>query len=195
MAPMDDAFEVDLVGYEDNRSAKIAPGEYIAVVDKATKGLSKEAGNTMITLSFRIVSGDYQGSKLIDRLVMIDTARWKTVAFLQAIGIPTPEGRKIRIQFSQILGRKLKITVAEGKPYNGRTKSEVMEYNRYAPSTDGAVTEAPSETPTPAEVVEPQPAASSANGAPTSPDPVSDTPEPVTASVTSSGVTAAVEDL
>jgi hypothetical protein len=85
----------------------------------------------MVNVWFRIIDGPEAGATIIDRLVLTEKSLFRVVGFLQAIGVPTPK-KKFKIPHNAIRGRRLVITVEDGEPYNGRTKSEVRGYSKFA---------------------------------------------------------------
>lgn len=123
---MADQIVVDLTNYKDRVGARVAPGTYTVVVEDAETAKSK-AGNPMIQTWLRIVGGQFDGQTIVDRLTLSENAMFRVVGFMQGIGLPTPK-KRLNLSLSNIVGKKLQITVEDGEPYNGRIKSEVRDY-------------------------------------------------------------------
>lgn len=119
---------IDLTNYRENVSSRVQPGDYLVIVDHAEYDKAR-SGAMMITLWYRILNGEFEGAEIIDRLVQTERAMFRTVGFMQAIGMPTPK-KKLQINLSQFIGKKLVVTLDDGEPYNGRISSEVRGYMR-----------------------------------------------------------------
>lgn len=117
---------IDLSNYKDRVGSRVREGRYRVVVDDAEQDRSA-AGNEMINLWLRIVGGDFDGQTVVDRLVLTPNSLFRVVGFLQAIGIPTPK-KRIQLDVSSFIGKRLDVDIADGDPYNGRVKSEVRGY-------------------------------------------------------------------
>lgn len=118
---------IDLSNYRDRVGGRIEPGRYRVVVEDAWEDKSN-AGNTMITMNLRVSDGgEFDGTSVIDRLVLSEKSLFRVVGFMQAIGLPTPK-RKLQVNLSRFIGQTLEIDVEDGDPYNGRVKSEVRAY-------------------------------------------------------------------
>lgn len=126
-----DSLIVDLTGYRDRTGSRVEPGRYKVQIEEVesdkTGPNSKKPGTPMINLWFRIVGGEYDGHTVVDRLVLMDTAMFRFVGFMQALGLPTPR-KRIKVNIAQFVGKTLQIDVEDGDPYNGRVKSEVRGY-------------------------------------------------------------------
>lgn len=117
---------IDLSNYKDKVGSRVTPGRYRVLVEDAELTQSA-AGNPMINLWFRVQGGDFDGATIVDRLTQTENALFRTVAFMQAIGMPTPR-KRLQINLRQFVGKVLDIDVEDGDPYNGRVKSEVRGY-------------------------------------------------------------------
>ena len=125
---MSNEVTIDLSNFKDRVGQRIQPGRYRVVVDDVEQDTAK-SGNQMINLWLRVVEGEFNGSVLIDRLVLHQNSLFRVVGFLQAIGVPTPK-KKLRMNIQSFLGKVLEVEVDDGEPYNGRVKSEVRAYYR-----------------------------------------------------------------
>lgn len=128
-----DEVVIDLTGYKDRVGAHVPAGRYTVVVEDAELAKSKQQ-NQMINLWLRISGGDHDGATIIDRLTLTENAMFRVVAFMQALGIPTPK-KRLQVNIRSWTGRALEIDVEDGEPYNGRVKSEVRGYARSAQTT------------------------------------------------------------
>lgn len=164
-------FPIDLSNYKDKRGSLIKPdGVYrVQVEDAEWKAPTEQQSKSAIVLYFRILAPgtENDGKTVVDRLWMTDASMWRTVAFLEAIEVPTPR-KKFALPPSLIRGKTLKVKLEEGEPWNGRPpKSEVREFliddGAAAPSAPAEAPAAPA-----AEVAVEAPAATepeaSANG-------------------------------
>jgi hypothetical protein len=133
---MSDEVNIDLTNYKDKIGSRVLPGRYLVMVEDAETDTAK-SGNTMINLWFRIQGGEFDGSTIVDRLVLTDKSMFRVVGFMQGIGLPTPK-KRLRLNVRQFVGKTLEIDVEDGDPYNGRVKSEVRGYNRVAGSAAAA---------------------------------------------------------
>jgi Protein of unknown function (DUF669) len=119
---------IDLTNYKDRVGQQIKPGRYRVIVDDAELDTSKQ-GNQMINLWLRVADGPFASAVIIDRLVNTDKSLFRIVAFMQAIGMPTPK-KRLRFNVRSFVGKTLEVDVEDGEPYNGRVKSEVRGYMR-----------------------------------------------------------------
>lgn len=117
---------LDLTGYKDRMGERVAAGRYRVMVEDVEQDQSKQ-GNTMINMWLRIVGGEFNGSTIIDRLVITDKSLFRVVAFMQAIGLPTPK-KRFTLDISRFKGKILDVDLEDGDPWNGRVKSEVRGY-------------------------------------------------------------------
>ena len=132
---MSNEVTIDLSNFKDRVGQRIQPGRYRVVVDDVEQDTAK-SGNQMINLWLRVIEGEFNGSVLIDRLVLHQNSLFRVVGFLQAIGVPTPK-KKLRMNIQAFLGKVLEVEVDDGEPYNGRVKSEIRAYYRIT-SADAA---------------------------------------------------------
>jgi hypothetical protein len=119
---------VDLTQYKDRVGQHIKPGVYTVVVEDAEPDTSKN-DNPMVNLWLRVQGGEFDGVTIIDRLTQSPGALFRTVNFMQAVGLPTPK-KRFKLKMSMIIGKTLDIEVDNGDPYKGRVKSEVRAYGR-----------------------------------------------------------------
>jgi hypothetical protein len=131
---MSDDLTIDLSNYKDKVGSRVIPGRYKVIVEDAETDVAR-SGNQMINLWFRIQGGEFDGSTIVDRLVLTENSLFRVVGFMQAIGLPTPK-KRLAVNLKQFRGRVLEIDVEDGDPYNGRVKSEVRGYNKIAGSSN-----------------------------------------------------------
>lgn len=119
---------IDLTSYKERIGQRVVPGRYTVVVEDAEIDTAK-SGNQMINLWLRVLNGTYEGSTLTDRLVITEKSLFRVVAFMQAIGLPTPK-KRLAVNLRNFIGKTLDVDVDDGEPYNGRVRSEVRGYMR-----------------------------------------------------------------
>src|SRR5215204_342574 len=122
-----DEVNIDLSNYKDRVGSRVPPGRYRVLVEDAE--VDKAAsGNMMVTLFLRVQNdAEFEGATIVDRLVQTDNSMFRTVNFMQAIGMQTPR-KKLRVNLRQFVGKVLDVDVDDGAPYNGKVKSEVRGY-------------------------------------------------------------------
>lgn len=129
---MSDKVTIDLSNYKDRVGSRIAEGTYRVLVEDAERTEAK-SGNTMINLFLRVQGGEFDGATIVDRLVLTEKSLFRVVAFLQALGLPTPK-KRLQLGLDKFIGKQLDVQVEDGEPYNGRVKSEVRGYARITKS-------------------------------------------------------------
>lgn len=127
------SFEVDLTNYRNTFGERVKPDRYRVRVEDA-QPTTAASGNPMVNLQLQITKGEYKGYTIIDRLVSTEKALFRVVNFLEALGYPTPR-KKLNLNPEKWIGKTLDVDVADGKPYQGRVKSEVQGYMK-AESSD-----------------------------------------------------------
>lgn len=120
---------IPLSNYKSN-GENVPEGRYSVVIDDLEMTESKTK-KPMLNVWFRIVSGEYEDSVLKDRFVLQDTALFRIVMLMQALGMKTPK-KDLRIPAERFMGKRLEIDVKDGEPYKGRVKSEVVDYMKAA---------------------------------------------------------------
>lgn len=129
---------IDLSNYKDRTSARVPEGTYLVNVEDIEVGETRK-GDPMLTVYLKIIGGDQDGLNLVDRLTLTEKAMFRAVDFLRGLGIKTPK-KRIQIDPSKIIGRKVQVEVADGELYRGSIKSEIKGYMRVAkkPSTSSS---------------------------------------------------------
>ncbi len=155
MSGASQGFIIDLRNFKDRRGSRLPEGEYLVRVDDAEL-VETKAGDPMVNLFYVVVGGACDGSALVDRLVLKDASLWRAVAFLQAVGVPTPK-KNLNIPFKLIVGRTLLVTVEDGEPYNGQTKSEIRGYANAKAGSTAPKAEAPENPDAPEETAAEEP--------------------------------------
>jgi Protein of unknown function (DUF669) len=133
--PQDEVI-IDLTNFKDRVGSRVPAGRYTVVVQDAEAGMSNN-NNPTVTLWLRIRGGAMDGSTLVDRLTLTEKAQFRAVAFMQALGLPTPN-KRLRVNIRNWVGKVLDIDVEDGEPYQGRVKSEVRGYLRTQASRNGS---------------------------------------------------------
>ena len=124
---------IDLRNYRNKFGDRIKPGRYLVAVDYTEVGKAK-SGNEKITLLYRVIGGEFDGSTIADNLMTAGNALFRTVGFLQAIGVATPR-RELIIDPASWEGKRLEIDVNDGEPYSGNVRSEVRGYLKLQQTT------------------------------------------------------------
>lgn len=119
---------IDLSNYKDRVGGRVTPGTYTVSIDDVEVGKAS-SGNMMITVWLQVVSGEFAGTQIIDRLTQTPAAMFRTVNFMQALGLPTPK-KRLQLDFSKFIGRRVDVELEDGDPYRGRVKSEVRGYSK-----------------------------------------------------------------
>lgn len=147
---------INLSDYRERFSPQLPPGRYSVIVDHFEQGVAKSSGNTKITLWLRITEGPHRDAVLVDNLTITAAALFRVVAFMQAIGLPTPR-QNLQVNLKTWLNKRLQVDVEDGEPYKGRVKSEVRGYLRLTDNgdTDAAPADLSDLETEPAEVVVP----------------------------------------
>jgi hypothetical protein len=105
---------------------RVMPGRYLVVVEDTESDVSAQ-GNTMINVWLKVVRGEFSGSVILERLILMDKTLFRVVGFMQAIGLPTPK-KKLRVNIRSWVGKALEVDVDDAEPYMGRIKSQVTGY-------------------------------------------------------------------
>lgn len=121
---------LDLTNYRDRNGARVPEGNYLVQVEEVEVGKSPNKGTRQWTVYLRIIGGDQDGQMLVDRLYITENALFRVVGFLNGIGVKT-SNKKMRISPAKLAGRKARVDVADGEPYNGTVRSEVKSYQRF----------------------------------------------------------------
>lgn len=132
---MSENVTIDLTNYKDRMGSRVPPGRYRVVVEDAELDTAR-SGNKMINLFLRVIDGDFKDSTVTDRLVQTEKVMFRTVDFMNAIGLPTPR-KRLSINLSQFQGKIVEVDLDDGEPFNGRVKSEVRGYSRVAMQDQG----------------------------------------------------------
>lgn len=128
---------IDLSNYRDRTGSRVPEGDYLVQVEDLEIGQTRK-GDPMWTVYLKIIGGDQDGLNLVDRLTLSERAMFRVVGFLTGMGVKTPR-KRIKVDTNRLVGRKVKVQVADGEPYNGTIRSEVKAYERYsAPASASA---------------------------------------------------------
>lgn len=121
---------IDLSNYKERSSARVPEGEYLVNVEDIEVTQTRK-GDPMLVVYLKIIGGDSDGLNLVDRLTLTEKAMFRAVGFLQGLGIKTPK-KRIQVDPARIIGRKVRVEVSDGEPYNGQVRSEIRSYIRIA---------------------------------------------------------------
>ena len=120
---------IDLTNYRDRTGSRVPEGDYIVSVEDIEIGESRK-GDVMWTVYLSIVGGEYDGQTLVDRLTHTERALFRVVGFLQGMGVKI-QRKRIRVDTARLVGKKVKVQVSDGEPYNGTVRSEIRGYERF----------------------------------------------------------------
>jgi hypothetical protein len=120
-----ETFEVDLSGYINTQGSILPPGTYTLVVEDVEM-MSSKAGNPMWKITSSVVEGESKGLALVDFVTITSKAMFRVVAFLNAIGVPTPK-KSLSIPKSMMVGKMFEATVDDDE-YGGRKSSKIQSY-------------------------------------------------------------------
>lgn len=121
---------LDLTNYRDRNGARVPEGNYLVQIEEIEVGKSAQKGTPQWTVYLRIIGGDQDGLTLIDRLYLTENAMFRVVGFLNGIGVKTSK-KRMKIDTAKLVGRKARVDVADGEPYNGTIRSDVKSYQRF----------------------------------------------------------------
>lgn len=66
----------------------IPAGDYVVEIEKVENRTAK-SGNEMLSLTFNVMEGEYEGRKIFDLYVLTEKALWKLKDLLVAVGVDT----------------------------------------------------------------------------------------------------------
>lgn len=128
---------IDLTNYVDRFGSRVPEGRYLLRVDWVDVGKTSKTSKTpnapMVTVGLSIADGPHEGQSVVDRLVQSKDALFRTVAFLQGLGIKTPRQR-LEVDPELWKGLTVVADLVDGAPYRDKVKSEVAGY---LPKADG----------------------------------------------------------
>lgn len=148
---MSDTFEIDLSSYVPSQGEYIPPGEYLFSVEDMDDMVSS-AGNNMWKLTYSVVEGEHAGKIVTDFLPLTQKVLWKIVAFLGAVGVPTPK-KRLSIPKGMVVGKVFKGVVVDNE-YKGRVSPQLSQYISLSEGADAG----PSDLGDDDDEVEPTPA-------------------------------------
>lgn len=122
---MSETFEVDLSGYVNTKGSYLKPGKYVLTVEDV-EGMSSKAGNPMWKVTSSVADGPSKGETIVDFLTITQKAMFRVVAFLNAIGVPTPK-KSLSIPKSMMVGKVFEATVDDDS-YGGSVSSKIQSY-------------------------------------------------------------------
>lgn len=120
---------IDLSNYRDRFGSRVPEGDYLVEIDEIEVGKSSN-NDPMWTVFLRIVGGEYDGNTLVDRLTQTEKAMFRVVGFLNGMGVKTGR-KKLKVDLDRLTGRKVRVSVSDGDPFNGTIRSEVRGYTRF----------------------------------------------------------------
>lgn len=150
----DDTFDLDLTSFVPNRGSYLPPDTYQLVVEDLDM-FTSAAGNPSWKVLSSVVGGEHDGEVVSDFLALTPKALWRVVAFLSALGIPTPK-KRLEIPKAMMVGRRFVVSI-EDDTYKGAVQSKITSYSPVAPAAsamDDESDEPPWDEPDVSELVE-----------------------------------------
>lgn len=132
----DETFEIMIP--EGAESGKIPAGDqYIGKLLGAVVGKSK-ADNPMVTWTFTVNEGDFEGMDFRLWTPLTDNSMWKVSDVLAALGVPAKPGVKMTIKPKELVGTLVRMVIKDDSgEYQNKSKLD-----RILPHPDGAGTKA-----------------------------------------------------
>lgn len=127
----DDTFDLDLTSFVPNRGSYLPPDTYQLVVEDLDM-FTSAAGNPSWKVLSSVVGGEHDGEVVSDFLALTPKALWRVVAFLSALGIPTPK-KRLEIPKAMMVGRRFVVSI-EDDTYKGAVQSKITSYSPVAPA-------------------------------------------------------------
>ena len=111
------------------QGAIVPAGKYDVVCVNAEAKRSKDSGNQMIELTWKVMFQDgTEGPKIYDYLVFTPNAFWKIDNCLAACGAHPGEGKDVNLSPEHFIGQKCRIDVIVGKTNKGNERNEIKDY-------------------------------------------------------------------
>lgn len=105
---------------------KCAEGQHVVKLTEIEENES-QAGNDMLSATFKVVKGPSTGATLYDNFVLTEKALWKLQSFLTAVGIKA-DG-KVMLDLDKLIG-KMCIVEVEHEEYEGKTRAKIQEFKK-----------------------------------------------------------------
>lgn len=105
---------------------KCAEGQHVVKLTEIEEGTS-QAGNDMLSATFKVVKGQSTGAVLYDNFVLTEKALWKLQSFLMAVGMKA-DG-KITLDLDKLIGKTCIVEV-EHEEYEGKTRARIQEFKK-----------------------------------------------------------------
>lgn len=131
---------VDLTNFHKNVSDYVEPGQYQAVITDMALVESK-AGDPMLNVYLSVRGGEFDGSDLVDRLSQLPQAMFRTVGFLQGLGLPTPRKKFTIRGIDKHVGRTVTVDVVD-REYPAGSGTMTSNIQGYIPPKKSAREEA-----------------------------------------------------
>lgn len=100
-------------------------GDYLIRVAEVEEGVSRN-DNEMLSWTFEIADGDFEGSKLFYTTVLSKDSLWKLREVLEALGQDVPDG-KLDIDLKELIGCECGATVFH-ETYEGKKKAKIADF-------------------------------------------------------------------
>jgi len=104
----------------------IDEGDYKAMIS-GIKTRNTKSGNSQKQVIFDVEDDHGKKSKISDFIVEIEEVYWKIQSLLWACGLPYEGKIDMSDDWDELLGKKLKITVAK-EEYQGKVRNKIVSY-------------------------------------------------------------------
>lgn len=132
--PADDE-AIELLIPEGAESGRIPAGDqYIGKLLGLVQGESESSGNPMITWTFTMYDGDFQGMDFNMWTTLTANSMWKLADTLTALGVAWEPGVPLKIRPKELKGTLVRMVIKDDK-YEGRERSKLAAI---LPHPDGA---------------------------------------------------------
>lgn len=122
---------LDFTKDESEGRKRFKEGDYVVKVLAVKMGHSEQKGTPYAEFTLAFTEGKYKGEKVKDRCYITDKALWRIRAVFAAAGTEIPK-KKMKIDFKDLIGKKLGITISdeeyEDNSGKSRTSSRVTDY-------------------------------------------------------------------
>ena len=120
---------LDLSNYKSAFGDYVDPGKYMVQVTDVEQNTSRK-GDPQLQVHYTIMDGDFKGQQLVERYPLDPNSKalFRTVNFLNGIGIPTPK-KRFNFDTKTLLGRKV-LAKVEDNEWQGNVSSQISAFTR-----------------------------------------------------------------
>lgn len=117
--------EVDYPNIAENSYPPLPDGEYMVKLESLDEITTKDKGDEMWRLKWKVVGSNYDGRVLWDNLVFSETGFWRVKMLSSRIGLDT--SKKSDLTPDMILGKLVNVDICEDE-YKGKKGNKIREY-------------------------------------------------------------------